>query len=97
MEYYPGQRFDEWLKLPYMRVERKENRMSKLDELAEQYGFPGAFEMLEESAIDSVVPAICMNPDCDYTTDMEPDQDQGWCEACESNTVKSCLVLAGVV
>jgi hypothetical protein len=36
-----------------------------------------------------------MNDGCDYTADMEPDQDRGWCEACDTNTVASALVLAG--
>lgn len=71
--------------------------MSKLNELADQYGFEDEMQMLEETAMSSCVPAICMNPDCDYTTDMEPDQDQGWCELCGTNTVKSCLVLAGII
>ena len=42
-------------------------------------------------------PAICMNEGCDYTTDMEPDQDQGWCEVCGTNTVASAAILAGVI
>jgi tetratricopeptide (TPR) repeat protein len=32
-----------------------------------------------------------------YTTEMEPDQDQGFCEACGGNTVTSALVLAGLI
>jgi len=71
--------------------------MSKMQELTEQFGFADEMEMLEAATIDSVAPAICMNPDCDYTTEMEPDQDRGWCELCEANTVKSCLVLAGII
>jgi len=49
---------------------------------------------------DSVSPAICCNPentDCDYTAEMEPDQDRGWCEECNANTVVSALVLAGLI
>ena len=46
---------------------------------------------------DSVSPAICLNDGCDYTTEMEPDQDRGWCEACRTNTVASALVLAGII
>jgi len=44
-----------------------------------------------------VCPAICMTDGCDYTTEMEPDQDQGFCEACGGNTVTSALVLAGLI
>jgi hypothetical protein len=71
--------------------------MSKLNDLVEQWGFEDEMEMLERAVLDSCVPAICMNPDCDYTTEMEPDQDRGWCEACGTNTVKSCLILAGIM
>ena len=35
--------------------------------------------------------------DCSYITEMEPDQDRGYCEACGGNTVVSALVLAGLI
>jgi hypothetical protein len=54
-------------------------------------------EMLEEATMDSVAKAICTNPACNYTTTMEPDQAQGYCEICGTNTVESCLVLAGII
>jgi hypothetical protein len=53
--------------------------------------------MLEVAALDSVCPAICMAADCDYTAGYEPDQDAGRCEVCEANTVKSGLILAGMI
>jgi hypothetical protein len=40
---------------------------------------------------------ICVTDGCDYTCEMEPDQDRGWCEVCSTNTVKSALVLAGLI
>ena len=70
---------------------------AKLDKLAENEGFSSVNSLLEFAAFDSVVPAICMNPECDYTTGMEPDQDAGWCECCDTNTVKSALILAGFI
>jgi hypothetical protein len=54
-------------------------------------------EMLEEGTIDSVAYGICTNPGCDYTTTVEPDQSKGFCEVCGTPTVKSCLVLAGII
>ena len=69
----------------------------KLQKLAEIEGFDTVDAMIEARVCDSVVPAICMNDDCDYTTGMEGDQDRGWCEVCETNTVKSCLLLAGLI
>jgi hypothetical protein len=70
---------------------------AKLDKLAELEGIEDVDAMLEMAAFDSVAPAICMNEDCDYTTGMEPDQDRGWCECCETNSVKSCLILARMI
>lgn len=62
--------------------------------LAEQEGMD-VMDMLEEAVMDSIVPAICTT--CESGTEMEPDQDRGWCESCGTNTVKSCLILAGVI
>ena len=70
--------------------------MSKLEELAEAEGMD-VETMLEMSVIDSVIPGICMNKECVYTTGVEPDQDRGYCEVCNTQTVRSCLVLAGII
>ncbi len=69
---------------------------AKLVTLAEDWGM-SVMELLEEYAIDSVAPGICMNHDCDYSTEYEPDQHEGRCEACGTNTVKSAFVLAGMI
>lgn len=71
--------------------------MSKLDTLAEIEGFDDPMEMIETYIMDSVAPAICVNEGCDYCTEMEPDQDRGWCEECETNTVQSCFILGGLM
>ena len=55
------------------------------------------WDLLQAAAADSICPAICMTEGCDYTTEMEPDQDQGYCEACGGNTVASALILAGLI
>ena len=68
---------------------------TKLAELALAYGYDDPHTMLSDYILDSIAPAICTN--CDYTTDMEPDQDRGWCECCGANTVKSAFVLAGMI
>jgi len=54
-------------------------------------------ELLEEATFDSVCMGICKNKDCDYTAEVEPDQDKGWCEECNTNTVVSPLMLAGII
>jgi hypothetical protein len=71
--------------------------MSKLQQLTDDWGYADTMDMLEHATFDSVAPGICMNPDCDYSTEVEPDQDRGWCEVCETGTVKSCLILAGII
>ena len=71
--------------------------IGKLRTLAEIEGYPDGFALLEEAGFDSVVPGICCNVHCDYTTGVEPDSTDGWCEACDTGTVKSCLILAGVI
>lgn len=70
----------------------------KLDTLLEEYGTT-IEDLMEESLFgDSAgVPAICMNEDCNATYEYEPDQDRGWCEECQSNSVKSIMILAGII
>ena len=69
---------------------------SKLDSLAEEWGFT-VQEFIEEYALDDVVPGICLNLGCDYTTTVEPDQRQGWCEVCGTTSVRSGIALAGLI
>jgi hypothetical protein len=69
---------------------------SKLDDLSRDWGLT-AHEFIEEYALDSAVPGICMNPDCGYTTEIEPDEREGWCEECGTRSVRSGIVLAGLI
>ncbi len=73
------------------------NKATKLMKLCEMEGFKTLDQLLRHVATDSVCPAICMTEGCDYTTEIEPDQDRGYCEACGGNTVTSALVLAGLI
>ena len=75
----------------------KKQRAAKLAKLVEVEGFEDEGELFAAAMSDSVSPAICTNDGCDYTAEMEPDQDRGWCEACGTNTVASALVLAGII
>jgi len=68
----------------------------KLETLAKIEG-KSLEEMFEEATFDSVAPGICINPGCDYTTTVEPDQSEGYCESCGTQTVKSCLVLGDLI
>jgi hypothetical protein len=71
--------------------------MDKLNKLANDWGYNFPEDMMEQYVCDSLHPAICTNKECDYSTEMEPDQDRGWCENCETNTVVSAGMLMGIV
>ncbi len=70
---------------------------TKLDTLATDWGYADAQHMVEDYIFDGVMPAICQNPGCDYSTEMEPDQDHGWCENCSTNTLQSASVMMGII
>ncbi len=74
-----------------------EKRRTKLDQLVDSEGFDSLDDLIAATISDSVSPAICINEGCDYTAEMEPDQREGWCEACSTNTVASALILAGII
>jgi hypothetical protein len=69
----------------------------KLMTLCDLAGFDSLDDLLQAAATDSACPSICMTEGCDYAAEMEPDQDQGFCDACGGNTVTSALVLAGLI
>lgn len=71
--------------------------MGKLNQLTIDWGFDSPEDMVEHHVLDGLMPSICMNRDCDYSTEYEPDQDRGWCENCCTNTVKSAAILMGVI
>lgn len=67
--------------------------MSKIDDLMDVEGYDDFDEFCNDIGFDSINSGICMNEGCDYTTMVEPDCDSGWCEECETNTVKSATGL----
>ena len=79
-----------------MTPQEANQEASKLDALAWEWGMT-VHQFLDTYALDETVPGICMNPDCLYTARVEPDQEEGWCEACCTSSVRSCLVLAGLI
>jgi hypothetical protein len=66
-----------------------------LDKLASQWGTT-VEDMIEQSIFDSCAPGICTQCQ-DYSTEVEPDCRHGHCEICGTQTVKSALVLAGLI
>lgn len=77
-------------------IVKASHEASKLYDLALAWDMTPA-ALIEEYAMEDVVPGICMNPDCEYTTSCEPDLRAGWCEECGTRTVRSALVLAGIL
>ena len=70
---------------------------AKLAKLMEIEGYDNFEEMAQAILSNSVSPAICMNEDCNFTCEMEPDQDAGYCEECRTNSMQSALILAGPI
>jgi hypothetical protein len=71
--------------------------MSKLDQLIEIEGYDSLEALAQAVFADSVSPGICTNEGCSFTIEVEPDQDRGYCEECGTQTVKSALVLTGII
>lgn len=69
----------------------------KLGDLCHEYGCSDVHEMIEEYGLDSCVPCICMNDGCMATYEYEPDSWMGWCDECGTNSVKSFLILEGII
>lgn len=69
----------------------------KLQTLVEIEGFNSDIECAEEFFNSGTVPGICMNPGCNTTYLYEPDQKEGFCEECRTNTVQSLFILMGIM
>ena len=72
-------------------------REAKLSKLIEIEGYDSLEQLLEAVVSDSVSPAICTNADCDFTCEMEPDQEAGYCDECHTNTMMAAPLLTGLV
>ena len=71
--------------------------LARLNKIAETEGIEDINALIEHAMFNDC-PGICISPDCGFVcSNIEPDQEQGWCEHCDGNTVVSCLVLAGIV
>ena len=74
-----------------------EQRRVKLTKLMDIEGYESIEDLAGAVLSDTVSPAICMNEDCNFTCEMEPDQDAGWCEECRTNSMDSVLILAELI
>ena len=71
--------------------------MLSLQEVADIYGYEDEMDMLEDCVTDSLVPCCCRNDNCEYTTELEPDCTNGWCEECREGSLVSVLIMAGIM
>ena len=81
-------------------VKRKVGEMKSTQaaiEMIEEMEGEDIMDIAERGTFDGVCTGVCMNEDCQFTMEYEPDQDQGWCYECRTNTVKSALILLGVI
>lgn len=69
-----------------------------LKKAANTMGYASVDDMLETEVTDSIATGICTEKGCHYvTSSIEPDSEDGMCEECEKNTVKSVFILAGLI
>ena len=71
--------------------------MTKSEQLAKDYGYKDAWECIQDTHNDGAIPGICRNKGCNYSTDVEPDQECGFCEDCGTQTVASIMILEGLI
>jgi hypothetical protein len=72
-------------------------RRAKLAKLMQIEGYESIEDLAQAILSDSVSPAICMNEDCNFTCEMEPDQGAGYCDECHTNSMQAALILAGLI
>ena len=70
---------------------------SKLRTLTEDWGYESTLDLMTDYMHEGIMPAICMNKGYNYSTEMEPDQDRGWCENCSTNSLSSAAILMGII
>ena len=74
-----------------------ELKKAKLAKLLEIEGYDTIEVLFEAVLSDALSPAICTQAGCDYATEMEPDQDAGYCEVCGTQTVVAAPILADLI
>jgi hypothetical protein len=72
-------------------------RQAKLQRLAELLGFKTIDEMFDAVLSDTACPGICINPWCEYTATVAPDENAGFCQNDGTKSVHSALILAGAL
>jgi hypothetical protein len=66
-----------------------------LNIVAKEWGFDDDLAMIEEYFHDSLCPGVCK--ECGFSTEVEPDQERGWCDDCGKTSVVSIMVIADII
>lgn len=85
----------------FLSTNRIGNMMNLIEDkvqiLCDQNGYNDVIQFAEDYINEGTIPGICMNPDCNFSADYEPDQDKGYCDDCGTQTVTSLFILIGVI
>lgn len=69
-----------------------------LKKAADTMGYASVDDMLKHEVTDSVATGICTEKGCHFvTSSIEPDSEDGMCDECGKNAIKSVFVLAGLI
>jgi hypothetical protein len=66
----------------------------KLLLICERTGYWDVPELIDSSLFKDSCPALCLS--CGYVEHKDPETFAGWCPACDTDTMRSALVLAGI-
>jgi len=67
-----------------------------IDTLVEEFA-DNEIELFEMAMNDLQAPGICVVDGCEFTTLVDQDTDDGFCDECGNQSVKSCLIIAGMI
>jgi hypothetical protein len=60
-------------------------------------GADDALSIAQEHSTDTLTLGVCMNDGCECIEEVEHDSEDGWCENCETGTVRSLSRLLGII
>jgi hypothetical protein len=72
----------------------REPDVASLVRICECCGFREVGELIEHYLFRESCPALCLS--CGYIEEKAPETFSGWCPVCDSDTMRSELVLAGI-
>ena len=71
-------------------------RSQKLRTVSESFGYDHPITLLHAHLNAAIIPGICTNAKCNFIVGVEPQEEYGHCVNCDTYTVQSIFILAGV-